>query len=172
MPLRRGCQIFRWYQASVEALRDVKKTSMGRCTFTCWGLTGILISPLLPWPGKNIRPAPLANAWEDSSANRKKIFGGFLFVWIPKKFFRSRPQVSLTSHNIDIKAKCRHLKNWTVKGLCGRCLSEFIDRRYSQSCWYFRPSFVDCFPSTLLSGSPLPLSSLSCVNNNNYTEYT
>jgi hypothetical protein len=37
---------------------------------------------------------------------------------------------------IDTKAKC-HLKNWPVKGFCGRCLSEFIDWRYSKSCLYF-----------------------------------
>ncbi len=43
----------------------------------------------------------------------------------------------------DTKRKCRHLKNWPVMGLCGRCLLEFIDWRYSQSCWYFRPSFVN-----------------------------
>ena len=30
-----------------------------------------------------------------------------------------------------------------------------IDWRYSQSCWYFRPSFVNCCPSNLLSGSTL-----------------
>ncbi len=54
-----------------------------------------------------------------------------------------------------------------VKRLCSRCLSEFIDWRYSQSCWYFRPSFVNCCPSPLLSGSTLPL---PCVNK--YTEYT
>jgi hypothetical protein len=54
---------------------------------------------------------------------------------------------------IDTKAKCRHLKKFT----CGRCLSVFIDRRrYSQSCWNFRPSFVNCCPSNLLSGSTLP----------------
>ncbi len=35
-------------------------------------------------------------------------------------------------------------KIYPAKGLCRRCLSEFIDRRYSQSCWYFRPSFVNC----------------------------
>ncbi len=40
-----------------------------------------------------------------------------------------------------------------VKGLCGRCFSEYIDR--SQSCWYFQPSFVNCWPSNLLSGSIL-----------------
>ncbi len=28
---------------------------------------------------------------------------------------------------IETKAKCRHPKNWHVKGLCGSCLSEFID---------------------------------------------
>jgi hypothetical protein len=48
-------------------------------------------------------------------------------------------------------------KKWPVKGLCGRCLLEFIGWRYSQSCRYFRPSFVDYCPSNLLSGSPPPL---------------
>ncbi len=39
---------------------------------------------------------------------------------------------------IDTKAKCRHRKrNCLVKELCGRCLLEFIDWRYSQSSWYF-----------------------------------
>jgi hypothetical protein len=57
---------------------------------------------------------------------------------------------------MDNKAKCRHLKKLPVKGFCCRCSSEFIDWRYSQSCWYFRPSFVNCFPSNLLSGSTLP----------------
>ncbi len=42
-----------------------------------------------------------------------------------------------------------------TQGLCGRCLSECIDWRYSQSCWYFRPSFENCCPSILLSGSTL-----------------
>ncbi len=41
------------------------------------------------------------------------------------------------------------------------CLIEFIGWRYSQSCWYFRPIFVNCCPSpsNLLSGysSPPPL---------------
>jgi hypothetical protein len=41
-------------------------------------------------------------------------------------------------------------KNWPVRG-------ELIDWRFSQSCWYFRPSFVNCCRSNLLSGStPLP----------------
>jgi hypothetical protein len=38
-----------------------------------------------------------------------------------------------------------------------------------QSCWYFRPSFVNYCPSYLLSGSTLPLP-LPCVNK--YTVYT
>jgi hypothetical protein len=51
-------------------------------------------------------------------------------------------------------SKCLHLKNWPVKGLCGRCLSEFVDWRSSQSwCSYFRLSFVNCCPSNLLSHS-------------------
>jgi hypothetical protein len=41
-----------------------------------------------------------------------------------------------------------------VEEFCGRCLLEFIDWRYSQSCWYFRPSFVNYCPSDLLSSSP------------------
>jgi hypothetical protein len=35
-------------------------------------------------------------------------------------------------------------------------LIEFIEWRYSQSCWYFRPSFVNYCPSNLLSGLPPP----------------
>ncbi len=60
---------------------------------------------------------------------------------------------------IDTKAKCRQLKIWPANGLCGRCLSQFRDwrMRYKQSGLYFRPSFVNCCPSPLLSGSTLPL---------------
>ncbi len=65
---------------------------------------------------------------------------------------------------IDTKAKCRHRKKLTcVKVLCGRCLSEFVDWRYSQSCWYFRPNSVNCCSSHLLSGSTLPSPPLPCV---------
>jgi hypothetical protein len=46
----------------------------------------------------------------------------------------------------DTKTKCRLY----------RCFIEFIDWRYSQSCWYFRPSFLNYCPSNLLSGSPPP----------------
>ncbi len=53
---------------------------------------------------------------------------------------------------IDTKASSKN----NMQGLCGRCLSEFLDWRYSQSCWYFRLIFVNCCPSNLLSGSPPP----------------
>ncbi len=43
-----------------------------------------------------------------------------------------------------------------VKGLCGRCLLELIDQRYSQSRLYFRLIFVSCCPSNLLFTSPTP----------------
>ncbi len=36
-------------------------------------------------------------------------------------------------------------------------LIEFIDWRYGQSCWYFRPPLVNKRPSNLLTGSPTPL---------------
>ncbi len=49
-------------------------------------------------------------------------------------------------------------------------LEEFIDWRYSQSCWCFRPSFVNCCPTYLLSGSTLPPLPLFRVNK--YTVYT
>ncbi len=42
-------------------------------------------------------------------------------------------------------------KNLPVMGLRGRCLSEFLDWRYTQSYWYFRPSFVNGFNSPPLS---------------------
>jgi hypothetical protein len=56
---------------------------------------------------------------------------------------------------IDTKAKCGHKKkNLPGKRLWGRCLSGFVDERYCQSYWYFRPSFMNCCPSNL---SPPPL---------------
>ncbi len=90
----------------------------------------------------------------------------FLSKWSPRcdVSFSKRSWVSrlIYYHGLinyrDTKTKCRHLKKLTVKVLCGRCLLEFVDWRYSQSCWYFRPSFVNYCPSNLLSGSlPPPL---------------
>jgi hypothetical protein len=79
--------------------------------------------------------------------------GGHLKKMWSKKLFFMKTLSKLGALLVDIKAKCVNIKNAHVKRLCGRCLSEFIDWRYSQSCWYFRPSFVNCCPSNLLSGS-------------------
>jgi hypothetical protein len=43
--------------------------------------------------------------------------------------------------------------------------------RYSQSCWYFRPSFVNC-PSNLLSCSTLPPLPIPCANVNTVYMHT
>jgi hypothetical protein len=73
--------------------------------------------------------------------------------------------------DIDTKAKCHHLKKLTCKGtLLQVFIREFIDWRYSPSCWYFRPSFVSCCPSPLLSGLTLSPPTLLCVNK--FTVYT
>jgi hypothetical protein len=64
---------------------------------------------------------------------------------------------------IDTIAKCRHLNNWPVKGICGMRLSEFMDWIYYQSCWYFRPSFVNYCPSpSLWFNSPSPYTYTVC----------
>jgi hypothetical protein len=55
---------------------------------------------------------------------------------------------------IDTKTKWRHLQNLLVKELCGVCLLKFIDWRYSQSCWYFRP--VATLTFSLVSSPPPP----------------
>ncbi len=62
------------------------------------------------------------------------------------------------------QSKMSSSKKWPVKWLCGICLSEFIDWRYSQSCWYFWPSFVNCCSSNIFSGSTLLPSPFTCVN--------
>ncbi len=43
------------------------------------------------------------------------------------------------------------------------CLIEFIDWRYSQSCWYFRTALWSIAPLNLLSGKLSPRSPLHCV---------
>ncbi len=47
-----------------------------------------------------------------------------------------------------------------------RCLSEFINWGYSQSCWYFWPSFVNCCSSNLISAlvQPSPPPPILCLN--------
>ncbi len=48
------------------------------------------------------------------------------------------PRVLCYLYYKDTKTKCRLY--W--------CIIEFIDWRYSQSCWYFRPSLVNTAPVT------------------------
>jgi hypothetical protein len=69
---------------------------------------------------------------------------------------------------IDIKAKCRHLKKFTCKGTLRQVFIR-VYRLEIQSVMlvFFRPSFVNCCSSNLLSGSTMPL---PCVNK--YTVYT
>ncbi len=67
---------------------------------------------------------------------------------------------------IEVNAKCRHLKNWHVKGLCGRCLlngdSQFL--ACIQSSRYLKPSFKICtLPVAPLPFSLVQLSPLPCV---------
>ncbi len=67
---------------------------------------------------------------------------------------------------VDTKAKkCRHLKKFTRKG---RCLSGVTDWRNRQSCWYFRPSFVNCCPFNL---SLIQLGMLSSVRDHILQEF-
>ncbi len=75
------------------------------------------------------------------------------YLLIPQKTIDMRGDHGLIDYKV-IKAKCRHLKNLPVH--CTETLRQVFIRRYSQSCLYFRPSFVNCCPSNLLSGSTLP----------------
>jgi hypothetical protein len=63
---------------------------------------------------------------------------------------------------IDTKAKFLHLvkKKWTYKGTLRQVWIRIHRLGYSQSYWFFRPIFVNCCPSNLLSSStppPLPV---------------
>jgi hypothetical protein len=65
---------------------------------------------------------------------------------------------------IKSNATCRHMKKLTSKGTLRQVFIRVFRLKianlwctlYSQSCWYFRPSFVNCCPSNLLSGSTRP----------------
>ncbi len=78
-----------------------------------------------------------------------------------------------SAHNFIEKDPRTIAPYFMYKGLCFFCyqsqqlviLPVFIDWRYSHSCWYFRPSFVNCCPSNLFSVhiSPLPCVKVLCV---------
>ncbi len=64
-----------------------------------------------------------------------------------------------TNNNLDTKTKCRHLKKLTCKGLCGRCLSEFMVWRYNQLCWLFSTELRELLPlspSLWFNSPPFP----------------
>jgi hypothetical protein len=64
------------------------------------------------------------------------------------------------AYHIEGEAKCCHLKNFSVKGLCGRCLSEFKDWRHFS---IFDPTLSTVAPLTyfLVQLPPFPVSKYS-----------
>ncbi len=85
--------------------------------------------------------------------------GGFSYL---TEFATGKPSREHVNHGlinyIETKAQCRLQKKLTWKGTLWQVfLSEFLDWIYSESCWYFWPSFVNCCPCNLLSGSSSPL---------------
>jgi hypothetical protein len=60
----------------------------------------------------------------------------------------------LHSYYLNRRRELTNYKDTKTKCRLYCCFIELIDWRYSLSCWYFRPSLVDCCPSNLLSGSP------------------
>ncbi len=67
------------------------------------------------------------------------------FGWVLKR----QERLPRTSRLFEVKYWVWRLKNW--------CLIEFIDERYSQSCWYFRPALLTFSPLTFcLVSSPPP----------------
>ncbi len=82
------------------------------------------------------------------------------FAWL-KGYYLSVSSFNRNAHGlinyIDNKAKCFHLKKLTCKGTLRQVFIRVYRMEiYIQTCWYFRPSFVNCCPSNLLSGSTLP----------------
>ncbi len=111
----------------------------------------IRLRPLLPPPGWDSRPGLpwLESAPRLISPYMYKIDTVYqLFIWLTDWLYYSG-----LINFIGIKAKCCHLKNWPLKEVLGRCLSELIDWRYSQACW-----IVGIFDRALYTVAPLSLS--------------
>ncbi len=68
-----------------------------------------------------------------NNASRKDVLVQYLYNTV----FWVHPNHGLINYK-HTKTKCRLY--W--------CLIEFVDWKYSQSCWYFRPSFVTIAPLT------------------------
>ncbi len=78
-------------------------------------------------------------------------------VWLGNLCPPPLPLTPWTNYYIDIKAKCSHLKKLTCKGTLRQVFIRLY-RQEIQLVLYFQPSFVNCCPSNLLSGSTLPQS--------------
>jgi hypothetical protein len=57
---------------------------------------------------------------------------------------------------IDSNAKCRHLYKFTCKGTSRQVFIRVYRLEIQSVMLVFRPSFLNCCPSNLLSGSPPP----------------
>ncbi len=68
----------------------------------------------------------------------------------------------LYRHQIKCR-KCRHLRKIDLQRDFAAGVYQSLWAGYTVSRWYFRPSFVNCCPSNLLSGSTLPPFP-ACVN--------
>ncbi len=86
---------------------------------------------------------------------------------VPTSSCDQSPKIKENIHGLinykGTKTKCRHLKNWPVKGLCGSGLFEFINWRYSLVGIFDPALWTIYYPSNLLSGSsPSPLPPFLC----------
>ncbi len=64
---------------------------------------------------------------------------------------------------IDTKAKCRHLKKLICKGTLWQVFIRVYRLEIKSVMLVFRPSFVNCCPSNLFSGSTLALYPPPCL---------
>ncbi len=97
-----------------------------------------------------------------------------LFFYRPSEHFTRNPVSPFKPFTVVFRSPTPWTKElWrhqTPKCRLYWCLIEFIDCRYTQSCWYFRPSFVNWCPSNHLSGStllppfPVWISTVYCIH--------
>ncbi len=120
---------------------------MSQVNFIWWRVVLILTSGLVMYHCVTEKAFDTANWQTSASVLCFPVLG-------VQRYGMVRAVVRMLLYSIDTKAICLYLKKLTC--LCGRCLPEFIDWRYSQSTWYFRPSFVNCYSSNPFSNSTLP----------------
>jgi hypothetical protein len=92
---------------------------------------------------------------------RRAIWGFCEFLGSPLKMVEQWTHGLI--NYVDNKAKCRHLKLTYKVALQQRFIRVYrLETQSVMLVQYFRPSFVNCCPSPLLSGS-IPRSPLPCV---------